>query len=70
MIGFGHLTEDHAMSRSSREPHDRPESGRRPYEPPRVTFREPIEVITAVCDPSPFGKGDPAACPSAAPPQS
>ncbi len=40
------------------------------YEPPRITFREKIEVITAVCDPSPFGKGDPAACPSAAPPQS
>jgi hypothetical protein len=45
-------------------------SGRQPYERPRVIFREPIEVMTAICDPSPLGKTDLALCPSAGPPQS
>lgn len=46
------------------------QKARKRYEAPKVVFREQIEVITAICDPSPFGKGDPATCPSAAPPQS
>jgi len=45
-------------------------SGKKPYQRPRIIFREPIEVMTAICDPSPFGKTDIAVCPSSAPPQS
>jgi len=44
--------------------------GKKPYQAPRVTFRETIETVTAICDPSPFGKADPFACPAASPPQS
>lgn len=45
-------------------------NARKLYERPRVVFREQIEVMTAICDPSPLGKTDLALCPSAGPPQS
>jgi len=35
---------------------------RRPYAPPRILSREPLEVIAALC--SPPGKADAGACPS------
>jgi len=33
------------------------ESKKRPYERPRVTFREPLEGVAAICNPP--GKGAP-----------
>jgi len=37
---------------------------RRPYEPPRILSREPLEAVAAVCSPAPPAKGNPGACPS------
>jgi hypothetical protein len=37
---------------------------KRPYERPRILFREPLETLAAVCAPSPPAKGNPLACPS------
>ncbi len=37
---------------------------KRPYEPPRILSREPLEAVAAVCSPSPPAKGNPGACPS------
>ena len=34
---------------------------RRPYEKPRITFREPLEGVAAVCSP-PNGKANPIDC--------
>ena len=45
-------------------------SAKKRYERPRIAFRERIEVMTAICDPSPLGKTDLGLCPSAGPPQS
>ena len=46
-------------------PHAKPEpaAGRRPYEPPRILWREPLEAMAAVCAPSPPAKGNPGFCP-------
>ena len=38
-------------------------TGRAPYEAPRVTFREPLETLAAVCSPAPPAKGNPGICP-------
>lgn len=37
------------------------ERRKRPYEPPRITFREPLEGVAAVCGGT--GKADPVFCP-------
>jgi hypothetical protein len=37
-------------------------SGREPYEPPRIVYREPLEAVATVCTPAP-GKGTPVSCP-------
>jgi hypothetical protein len=37
---------------------------RRPYDPPRILFREPLEAMAAVCAPSPPAKNNPGMCPS------
>lgn len=37
---------------------------RRPYEAPCVLFREPLEALAAVCQPSPPAKGSRAMCPT------
>jgi len=39
-------------------------SGREPYEPPRIVYREPLEAVATVCTPSPPAKGSPSACPT------
>ena len=36
---------------------------RRPYERPRIVYREPLETIAAICSPSPPAKGNPGTCP-------
>lgn len=46
---------------SSHPPDGEAPSRRRPYERPRITFREPLEGVAAVCNP-PTGKGNPIDC--------
>lgn len=36
--------------------------GKKPYDPPRIVSREPLEAVAAVC--SPPGKANPGLCPS------
>jgi hypothetical protein len=59
------------MSRQQRkrlEPSGANEPGkagaRRPYQPPRILSREPLESVAAVCAPSPPAKSNPGLCPS------
>ena len=35
---------------------------KRPYEPPRILHREPLEAMASVCAPSPPAKGNPGFC--------
>lgn len=35
---------------------------KRPYEPPRILYREPLEAMAAVCAPVPPAKGNVAFC--------
>jgi len=35
---------------------------RRPYEAPRILYREPLEAMAAVCSPTPPAKGNVAFC--------
>jgi hypothetical protein len=39
-------------------------AARRPYEAPRVLYREPLEAMAAVCAPAPPAKNNPGVCPS------
>ncbi len=42
---------------------EKAESGaRRPYEPPRIVYREPLEAVATACTAS-TSKGNPGACP-------
>jgi hypothetical protein len=36
---------------------------RKPYQPPRILFREPLEAMAAICSPSPPAKHDKGHCP-------
>jgi len=36
------------------------EGTRKPYEKPRVLYREPLEAVAAACTPTPPGKSGPA----------
>jgi hypothetical protein len=36
---------------------------RRPYQPPRILFREPLEAMAAICTPSPPAKANKGHCP-------
>lgn len=40
------------------------ESAKKPYEPPRIVSREPLEALAAVCSPVPPAKSSPGVCPS------
>jgi hypothetical protein len=37
--------------------------GRRPYEPPRILSREPLEAVAALCTPVPPAKANLGQCP-------
>ena len=37
-------------------------SGRKPYQAPRIVYREPLEAVATACT-APTSKGNPAACP-------
>jgi hypothetical protein len=39
-------------------------SARRPYAPPRILFREPLEAMASICSPSPPAKADRGHCPT------
>lgn len=39
-------------------------TGREPYEPPHIVYREPLEAVANICSPSPPGKANAAACPT------
>ena len=39
-----------------------PAPPKKPYDPPRILSREPLEAVAAVC--SPPGKANPGLCPS------
>lgn len=36
---------------------------RRPYEPPRILFREPLEAMASICTPHPPAKANKGLCP-------
>jgi hypothetical protein len=36
---------------------------RRPYDPPRILFREPLEAMAAICTPHPPAKSNKGLCP-------
>jgi hypothetical protein len=38
-------------------------SARRPYEPPRILFREPLEAMASICTPHPPAKANKGLCP-------
>jgi hypothetical protein len=38
-------------------------AGRRPYQAPRILFREPLEAMAAICSPHPPAKQDKGHCP-------
>ena len=38
-------------------------SARRPYEAPRILFREPLEAMAAICSPHPPAKANKGLCP-------
>jgi hypothetical protein len=38
-------------------------SSRRPYQPPRILFREPLEAMAAICSPHPPAKANKGLCP-------
>ena len=37
--------------------------GRRPYQAPRILFREPLEAMAAICSPHPPAKANKGVCP-------
>jgi hypothetical protein len=37
---------------------------RRPYERPRILYREPLEAMASVCAPHPPAKANPGLCPT------
>ncbi len=39
-------------------------AGRRPYEKPRILFRQTIESVAAVCTPAPPAKSNLGSCPA------
>ncbi len=38
-------------------------AARRPYQAPRILFREPLEAMAAICSPHPPAKGNKGLCP-------
>jgi hypothetical protein len=49
---------------SARQPETVPsgDRARRPYDPPRILFREPLEAMASICSPAPPAKHNVAAC--------
>jgi hypothetical protein len=51
------------LARMSEAPGAPETPARRPYEAPRILFREPLEAMAAICTPHPPAKGNKAVCP-------
>lgn len=51
------------MQDQDRPPASEPAKKRKPYTPPRILSREPIEAMAAVCAPTPPAKSNPGLCP-------
>jgi hypothetical protein len=45
------------------ETDETPRPARKPYEPPRIVSREPLEVMAALCVPKGIAKVNPGLCP-------
>jgi hypothetical protein len=50
------------MPETRTESESKPEP-RKPYEPPRIVSREPLEAMAAVCSPRPPAKSNAGLCP-------
>ena len=50
------------VERQPRPENDGP-TGRKPYSPPRILSREPLEAMAAICRPAPPSKANAGACP-------
>ncbi len=50
---------------AERQPHQENDEpvGRKPYAPPRILSREPLEAMAAICRPTPPSKANAGACP-------
>jgi len=58
------LPPDPASPAETPETPETPEiSERRPYQPPRILFREPLEAMAAICTPHPPAKANKGLCP-------
>jgi hypothetical protein len=52
-----------AMAAAPETPETSATSARRPYEAPRILFREPLEAMAAICSPHPPAKANKGLCP-------
>ena len=51
------------MSEHPAEAASKQKKSRKPYEPPRIVSREPLEAMAAVCSPRPPAKSNAGFCP-------
>ena len=51
------------MSEHQSRPENEEPVGRKPYSPPRILSREPLEAMAAICSPTPPAKANAGACP-------
>ena len=52
-----------ALAKMQELPETQEDTGRRPYQPPRIIFREPLEAMAAICTPPPPAKANKGLCP-------
>jgi len=51
------------MPTTSETPETSATTARRPYQAPRILFREPLEAMAAICSPHPPAKANKGLCP-------
>lgn len=51
------------MAERQPRPENEGAAGRKPYTPPRILSREPLEAMAAICRPTPPAKANAGACP-------
>jgi len=57
------MPETSAASTTSETPETSATTARRPYQAPRILFREPLEAMAAICSPHPPAKANKGLCP-------
>ena len=57
------MPETSALPQTSAMPETSATSARRPYQAPRILFREPLEAMAAICSPHPPAKANKGLCP-------